>query len=164
MTKKTKVIVAGILVIILIVAGYFLFFTSKSNRLTVTDIHDNVVYGKTTKKDLENRYGKPKKVNKNIGKVNEIYKYWKGYEGGVNYYLEANTDYWSTTQGEKSAPKRGYNDNFRYYLEYSGKKLGTNYVRFFFWRDTVYGIQFGNKITNESAAKRDKYLKQIYGD
>ncbi|MDO1604819.1 hypothetical protein Q2T76_01985 [Lactobacillus sp. YT155] len=163
MTKKTKVIIASILVIILIV-GCIIFFPKKSDRLTVTDIHNHVVLGKTTKKDLEERYGKPSKINTNKKEVSEIRDYWNGDsgEGTLNDQLD-DLGYWESLKFDKNFPKKNVN-GYEFYVQCSGKNLGVNYVRFFFWKDRVYDIQFGNKITNESAAKRDKYLKQIYGD
>ncbi|MDO1604817.1 hypothetical protein Q2T76_01975 [Lactobacillus sp. YT155] len=172
MTKKVKIIVTSIVVIILIMTGYFLFFTSKSDRLTVTDIHDKVIFGETTKKDIENRYGKPKKTNRNIKKVNEVFEYWNGYEGGVNYMLEQNTNYFETEKADHSSMKKYFKSienaksdiYYDSYIEYEGKNLGANYVRFFLYKGMVRGVQYGGEITDDGVAKKDKYLKQLYGD
>ncbi|MDO1604818.1 hypothetical protein Q2T76_01980 [Lactobacillus sp. YT155] len=156
MTKKTKITIISILVIILIV-GCIIFFPKKSDNLTLTNIQSNVILSKTSEKNLKQLYGKPKKRNTNIHDVNKKYYYSDGLEGTINDNLD---NYWNEMRYDKKAPLKDTR-NYDYYLEYSGKNLGVNYVRFFFWKDRVYDIQFGNKIVNENAAKKDKYLKKI---
>lgn len=140
-------------------------YNNNNDNLTVSNIHNKVVFGKTTKKDLAELYGNPTKVNNNDKSVNKTFDYWNDFEGGVDYMLEDNTDYWETVRIyapalKKQAKMKIY--DYDSYLEYKGKNLGVNYVRFYMNNNVVYGLQFGKNITNDRIAKKDKYLKQLY--
>ena len=132
---------------------------SKSDNLTVTNIHDKLIQGKTTVKELKDMFGKPKRYD-NAEKAKMIYHYWNNYEGGVNYYLEANTDYWETLKSYNVSPKYSYED-FEGCYEYSGKNLGVKKVYFFVIDNKIHGFKFNGDITDETVAQKDKYLRQI---
>lgn len=140
-------------------------YNHKNDHLTVSNIHNNVVLGKTTKKDLAVLYGNPVKVNNDYKSVNKTFAYWNDLEGGVDYMLEDNTDYWETERiYEPALKKQAKMKIYDYdsYLEYKGKNLAVNYVRFYLNNNVVYELQFGKKIINDRIAKKDTYLKQLY--
>ncbi|AXQ78430.1 hypothetical protein DDV21_004725 [Streptococcus chenjunshii] len=140
----------------------FLFACSgfkSSDKLTVSMIHDRVIFGKTTVGDLKDMFGKETKY---IGsnEAQEIYRYWNNSEGGLNYMLEDNTDYWETLRFDKKADTFSYKE-FDGCYEYSGDNLSVKSVYFFVIDSKVYDIKFNGSITDESVAKKDKYLRQI---
>ena len=133
---------------------------TKSDNLTVTNIHDKVIKDKTTSKDLKELFGEPLRYIHDSEKTKELYAYWSNYEGGVNYSLENNTDYWETIQDTIKGNKYSYSD-FDGYYEYSGKNLGIKSVYFIMINDKVFSFKFNGDIVDESVAQKDKYLRQI---
>lgn len=95
-------------------------------------------------------------------KAQKIYHYWNNYEGGVNYMLEDNTDYWETLKTNPETKGTISYEDFDGCYEYRGDRLGVKSVYFFVIDNKVYDMKFNGDITNESIAKKDKYLRKIF--
>ncbi|AUW96339.1 hypothetical protein [Streptococcus pluranimalium] len=134
--------------------------SKKSEKLTVTTIHNEIKIGTTTPSDLRKNFGKPSDSVKNPQKAQELEEYWNDYEGGVNYSLEDNTDYWETLHYSDSNNIYGNKDIQEYY-KYTGPNLGVKSVYFFIIDNKVVSFAFEGEIINKSVAKKDKYLRQI---
>ncbi|MGT2947669.1 hypothetical protein [Streptococcus chenjunshii] len=69
-----------------------------SRKLTVTNIHDSIVLGETTKEDLVNWFGKPDKKIEDSSKAVNLYKEDNGdsNEGGSMDLLDEYTDFFET--------------------------------------------------------------------
>ncbi|EHI73336.1 Uncharacterised protein [Streptococcus criceti] len=129
-----------------------------SEALTVTNVHDHVVRGRTTEEELVKLFGEPRKKIHDSSKVEELYDNYKDQEGGMFDLLDDNTNYYKT---EKYV-KVDYSDDSFYdscYI-YHSNDLGLEFVRFYIKDDLVRYYHFGD-ITDKSIAKKDKYLRQI---
>lgn len=128
----------------------------KNKKITVTSIHDSIIYGKTTRDDLINIFGKPNKIEKNQKKVINQYHEDNDNEGGISDLLESNTDYYQTLNFTKDK----HNGNYSEYYEYNSKESGLKYIRFYFIEDKVRFFMLGD-ISDKQIAKKDKYLNKI---
>ncbi|EHI73652.1 Uncharacterised protein [Streptococcus criceti] len=132
--------------------------TKMSSKLTVTKIHDSIIRNKTTEQDLVNQFGNPDEKVMDSSRAEELYYNDNDNEGGTLDRLDDKTDYFDT---EKYV-KENYDDGNRFsscYI-YRGNKLGVEYVRFFIKDGLVRNYTYGD-IIDKTAAKKDKYLRQI---
>ncbi|MGT2912536.1 hypothetical protein [Streptococcus criceti] len=133
-----------------------------NSDLTVTGIHNTVIVGKTSTKELEKLYGKPDRVETDSKKATDLFDKINNDEGSINVALEDNTDYWDTVKADHgSAILKKWNIDG--YYEYKGKELAGVKVYFFISDDKVLSYVFDGDITDENIAKKDKYLRETIG-
>ncbi|MGT2946919.1 hypothetical protein [Streptococcus chenjunshii] len=134
----------------------------KRSELTVSNIVKKIYFAKTTTTELEEIFGAPQKVVKNSEKVNDTYFLISSGEvtdklNQLNIYIEASkidmNDYNKQFDDTEDNP-------FDSYYQYSSRRSGLKYVRFYIADRVVYDVEYG-PITDESIAKKDRYLRQI---
>ena len=133
-----------------------------NSDLTVTGIHNTVIVGKTSTKELQNLYGRPAKVETKSKNATDLFDKINNYEGSINVVLEDNTDYWDTVKADHDSVilKKWNIDG---YYEYKGEDLAGIKVYFFISEDKVLAYMFDGNITDEKIARKDKYLRETIG-
>ncbi|MEX2803547.1 hypothetical protein AB3329_00310 [Streptococcus sp. H31] len=130
----------------------------KIKDLTVSNIHDKVIRNKTTDETLVRLFGKPDKQFNDIESVLNTYYEDNEAEGSTMDLLDDYTDYFDTEKYEEAVYD---GDRFDCLYEYSSEKTaGVSYIRFYIKDGYIRDYFFGD-ITDESVAKKDKYLRQI---
>ncbi|AUW96337.1 hypothetical protein [Streptococcus pluranimalium] len=129
-----------------------------SDKLTVTHIHDTIVYGKTTKKQLLKIYGNPDEQTTDQDVISKLYNEDNDIEDGTMEKLDDNTNYFETEKYVKISYSKGNEYDVCY--TYTSNKLGLDYVRFYIKDNIVKTSMFG-EIIDKQVAKQDKYLRQI---
>lgn len=130
----------------------------KTNLLTVTSIHDSIVRYQTTTDDLRQMYGKPYKITKGEDEVEEIRQKVLDNEYSTDDHLD-DQGYWDSVKKDSDSKRPA--GNYQVCYEYRGEELGVKAVYFFAINDKVVSFMFDNNVTDEKAAKKDKYLRQI---
>ena len=158
--KILKLFLVCLLVMCLGACSKIGFSKNENNRLTVTNIHDTVILDKTTKEKLVKQFGEPNQKITDPSKTDELFRQDDNKEGGVADRLDDKTNFYKTRKSVKH--DYDYSDGWDYdncYI-YQNKSLGLEYVRFYIKDGLVSEYYFGD-ITDESVAKKDKYLRQI---
>lgn len=132
--------------------------TQTQGALTVTGIHEEVVYGQTTSEQLIKLYGKPNQQTADQEMISELYNQDNDIEEGTMERLSEHTDYFETEKFTKISYSEGNTYDACY--TYTSKELGLDHVRFYIKDNIVRTSMFGS-ITNRPIAKQDKYLRQI---
>ncbi|WP_373756943.1 hypothetical protein [Streptococcus ferus] len=159
MNKKiVRILLVFSITIILSSCGLKNNLVQHSDKLTVAHIHDTIVYGKTTKKQLLKIYGNPDEQTTNQDTISKLYNEDNDIEGGTMEKLDDNTDYFETEKYTKISYSKGNEYDVCY--TYTSNKLGLTHVRFYIKDNIVRTSMFG-EITNKQIAKQDKYLRQI---
>ena len=129
-----------------------------SSELTVTNIHDRVVLGKTSRQDIKKLFGKPKVIERDSETMKIIYEKWTQDETGINVFLSEGTDYWETVKYVDDGSSFSY-DEFTVCYQYQSESLGIKAVYFFFIDDRLEGFVLDDTLKNKKSAQRDRYLR-----
>ncbi|WP_273450384.1 DUF3862 domain-containing protein [Streptococcus ferus] len=163
MNKRKLMATVFIIGLIIVMLTIFLINTVKMNKtsdLTLTDIHDKVVLGKTSRQDIKKLFGNPKSIEQNVDNIRKTYEKWTQDETGINFSLSDGTDYWESIKYIDDGASFS-EDDFTICYQYQADSLGVKAVYFFFIDNRLEAFVFDDTLTHKSVAKKDKYLRQI---